>query len=225
MLGENEAEASQSSSEVATHKPGGVQTTVKLPGIIDNRRYSLLSTGKTTNGVTSISANCLLCKGGKTIHGDTKSSGNFIKHLRAVHPTQHDEYKKRKSQPPTDETQPSMKKLCSVLSVTSGKTKRADHLVMMYIVNDMRPLSTVSSPAFRCMIRGLCQSPDMQIMCRKTLQIQINTYYDEIVSALSLKLKSLDYLCLTADCWSSHARAFLGVTCHWIRTFPENQEC
>ncbi|ODM87579.1 hypothetical protein Ocin01_19101 [Orchesella cincta] len=83
--------------------------------------------------------------------------------------------------------------------ITSGKTKRADHLVMMYIVNDMRPLSTVSR---------LCQSPDMQIMCRKTLQIQINTYYDEIVSALSLKLKSMDYLCLTADCWSSHARAF-----------------
>ncbi|ODM87219.1 putative AC9 transposase [Orchesella cincta] len=127
-------------------KPGGVQTTVKLPGIIDNRIYSLLSTGKTTNGVTSISANCLLCKGGRTIHGDTKSSGNFTKHLRAVHPTQHDEYKKRKSQPPTDETQPSMKKYVQ--------------------------------------------------------------YYQLRAEKLSERTIS--------DCWSSHARAFLGVTCHWI---------
>lgn len=58
--------------------------------------------------------------------------------------------------------------------------------------------------------------PKMEIMCRKTLQLRIDMQYKQIVDETVAKLKSLSYLCLTADCWSSHARAFLGVTCHWI---------
>jgi len=53
-------------------------------------------------------------------------------------------------------------------------------------------------------------------MSRKTLQLRINSYYEDVVKKTVARIKLVDYVCLTADCWSTHSRAFFGVTCHWI---------
>jgi len=58
------------------------KTPVKLPGIINDKLFSLHGTGKTTNGVTSISAKCLLCIKEKIVQCDSKTSGNLLKHLK-----------------------------------------------------------------------------------------------------------------------------------------------
>lgn len=92
----------------------------------------------------------------------------------------------------------------------------ADRLVLNYIVKSMKPLSTVCDPNFIAMIKGFSRDTSIKVLSRHSLENQLKEHYDSTISQLKLELASVQYICLTADCWSSHARAFLGVTCHWI---------
>jgi len=53
-------------------------------------------------------------------------------------------------------------------------------------------------------------------MSRSTLSSRIDEMYSVTVGEVVKKLEKAPYLCLTADAWSAHSRAFLGVTSHWI---------
>jgi len=54
------------------------------------------------------------------------------------------------------------------------------------------------------------------IMSRSSLTSRINEMYNETVKLIMKKLAEAHFICLTADAWSAHGRAFLGVTGHWI---------
>ena len=55
---------------------------------------------------------------------------------------------------------------------------RLCNVLSQYVIEDMQPLSTVESPAFRKLIRGLCctQLPD-----RKSFTLYLDKVYDEMV--------------------------------------------
>ena len=112
------------------------------------------------------------------------------------------------------------KKQCTIYPVTttrSGfkiKQADADNLIIHYIVNDMRPLSTVDSDAFRALVTGLC--PSANVMCRKTLADRTSTQYEYMQENLRKEFNGVLYLCTTADIWSSSNRSFIGITAHWF---------
>jgi len=57
---------------------------------------------------------------------------------------------------------------------------------------------------------------EVNVMSRPSLTTQVDELYCATVGTVIKKLEDARHLCLTADAWSAHSRAFLGVTCHWI---------
>lgn len=53
-------------------------------------------------------------------------------------------------------------------------------------------------------------------MCRQTLQERINAAYDKMKQQITDELNAVQYVCTTADLWSSANRSFLGMTAHWF---------
>ena len=80
-------------------------------------------------------------------------------------------------------------------------------------IEDMLPLSTVESPAFRRLIGGLCctQVPD-----RKSFTLYLDRLYDQMVQRVKEALEKAEYVSTTVDVWTAHNRSFLGMTAHWI---------
>ena len=65
----------------------------------------------------------------------------------------------------------------------------------------MKPLSTVESDSFIKLVKGLCSSAS--VMTRKTLGNMIDAEYDKMVHSLQKTFEEANYVCTTADLWSS----------------------
>jgi tRNA G10 N-methylase Trm11 len=96
----------------------------------------------------------------------------------------------------------------------SCSKETADKLIMNYIINDLKPLCTVQSLAFRELIKGL--SPSTEVMCSKTLAKKIESRIPVMILNIKKELKEIKHVCTTADIWTCRQRSYLGVTCHWI---------
>lgn len=53
-------------------------------------------------------------------------------------------------------------------------------------------------------------------MSRRKLGRKITDFYQATNKSMKDHLKSIHYLCTTADIWSTKYRSFLGVTVHWV---------
>uniref|UniRef100_A0AAY5L3R6 HAT C-terminal dimerisation domain-containing protein n=1 Tax=Esox lucius TaxID=8010 RepID=A0AAY5L3R6_ESOLU len=79
--------------------------------------------------------------------------------------------------------------------VSQGQINKA---IARYVVENMQPVSTVESPAFRQLVSMITCSGD--------------------TNELKTTFEGLDYIATTADIWSAHNKSFLGMTAHWINT-------
>ena len=164
-------------------------------------------------------------------------STNFLKHLKKKHSEQFPKYleykkvkredQKRKIDTDTDvsvneieEGQPK-KKLIKLrqtkLNITSASNyvvnqKSFDDRIINYIVDSMSPISTISRPSFVEMFDGF----GVNVIHRTTALNRIYAMYNRTVVNLKNSLSKVEYVCTTADIWSSKKRSFMGVTCHWI---------
>ncbi|CAH1115734.1 unnamed protein product [Psylliodes chrysocephalus] len=57
---------------------------------------------------------------------------------------------------------------------------------------------------------------DVKVKNRFAAIQKINGHYKEMINKIIGQLSNCNYVCTTADIWSSKKRSFLGVTCHWI---------
>lgn len=53
-------------------------------------------------------------------------------------------------------------------------------------------------------------------MCRQTLTSRVNKRYLAYKQKLKEVLQAVNYVCTTADLWTSRNKSYMGVTCHWI---------
>lgn len=111
-------------------------------------------------------------------------------------------------------------KLVFRTSSTLDQTK-FDQLILNYVVNGMRPLSTVEDPDFRNLFTKM--DFGVSIMSRRTLGRKLDDMYLDINSKVKETIKFQNYVCTTADIWSSKSRSFMGVTAHWIDEHLERQ--
>ena len=118
----------------------------------------------------NLRVHCNLCGGSKTLSSARNSTSNFKKHLNTVHKSVklvarevEKPEKKRRRSVDTDDSE--LKRQCT-LTRNSIPAQKMRCLLSKYVIEDMQPLSTVESPAFRKLINNICTT---QILDRKSL--------------------------------------------------------
>ena len=86
----------------------------------------------------------------------------------------------------------------------------------------MLAFNIVESESFIRLIRTL--RPNRSAMSRGTLVRRIHSSHSELVGKLLSVLESVPYVSTTADCWSAHHRAYLGMTVHWLDPATRSRE-
>ena len=82
----------------------------------------------------------------------------------------------------------------------------------------MLPLSTVESPAFRRLIRGLCctQVPD-----GKSFTLYLDRLYDQMVQRVKETLEKVEYVSTAVDIWIAHNITVKTKVCNTYQNWYE----
>ena len=90
---------------------------------------------------------------------------------------------------------------------------RLRNLLSEYVIEDVLPLSTVESAAFRKLIGGICST---QVPDRKSFTAHMDKLYDAMVKKVKETLETVDFVSTKADMWTAHNKNYLNMTVHWI---------
>jgi hypothetical protein len=83
-----------------------------------------------------------------------------------------------------------------------------------WFIATMTPVSVTEHAETRQMMRFF--KPEFEVPSRRTLVRDINSVYEKAKVDLTTLLSEVKIVATTADSWTSHNRAFLGMTVHWI---------
>lgn len=163
-----------------------------------------------------IEAECQLCK--KRIKGSILSTANYLRHIKTKHAGCYNQYllykqeKLKKNQCSKNEK----KQIDIKTSLTTAKTKidqsDFDKRLIKFVVKTMSAVSIIENPYFVQLFDGF----NLKVMSRKKAFEKIREITIETKVKLKKTFENVNYLCTTADIWSSKTRSFLGVTGHWI---------
>lgn len=84
--------------------------------------------------------------------------------------------------------------------------------IVAFVVKGLHTLSIVQEPAFVSIFPRF----GVDVMSRFTLRRKIETTYNQCVKTLIKTYRGVEYICLTADIWSSKKKSFIGVTSHYL---------
>ena len=167
---------------------------------------------------------CTLCVGNKTLLSAKNTTSNFKKNLNGVHKNtvlvakevEKPEKRKWRNETDGDCNDGEPKRQCTLPTMLNRHSIPVDKLQSLlaeYVIEDMQPLSTVDSPAFRKFLGSICptQLPDI-----KSFTVYLDTVYDWMVSKIKKTLEAIDIVSTTVDVWSAHHRSYLGMIVHWI---------
>lgn len=89
-----------------------------------------------------------------------------------------------------------------------------DDSIVSYVVNSMRPFSSVSDKWFINMFK--VANPDLKVMSRSTLMRRIQSRRDLDHKETVAELAKSEYISTMADIWSSKHHSYLGVSATWL---------
>lgn len=182
-----------------------------------------------------VQAICQLClPSKKVIKGSGEITTNFVKHLKRVHGGKYDDYvkykerkhRKRVSNNDSDATsagtsdatkkkskQETLKKFIMSPNPKGLITqKEFDKRIINFIVNTMSAIAVIENPSFQALFDGI----NIKVIGRKSAMKLITELYNSHIHNLKKEIEKQDYVCATADIWSTKQRSFMGVTLHWI---------
>ena len=180
-------------------------------------------------GEKNLHARCTLCSASsKPLSCARNTTSNFKKHLESVHKTVslvavtpesregRGGKSKRSTEDDEDVVQRDSKRQTTLQRKVSPVVIRS--LVAEYIIDDMLPLSTVESPAFRKLVSQLLSSSTQSVEMpnRKSLSLYLQKGYELMVNKIKETLEGVPQVSTTADVWTAHHRSYLGMTVHWI---------
>lgn len=101
-----------------------------------------------------------------------------------------------------------------VLTKTTNQQTNFDSALIDYVVNSIRPFSTVSDENFKNMIKAA--NPSLKVLSRPTLMRRIKDEEGRWKEIVKTQLKEAEFVSTTADVWSSHHHSYMGVSAHYI---------
>ena len=91
------------------------------------------------------------------------------------------------------------KRQCTFLSKSTVSPTRLKTLISEYIIEDMLPLSTVESQAFRRLISGISYA---QVPDRKSITLHLDKAFEDMERKVKAALDAVDAVLTTADVWT-----------------------
>ncbi|XP_076280283.1 uncharacterized protein LOC143209036 [Lasioglossum baleicum] len=85
-----------------------------------------------------------------------------------------------------------------------------------YVIHSMIPLKTVEDIYFRRMLKNQGISESVCSISRRTLGRAMAANHVKVNNQIAQELKTVQFVCTTADIWFARRRSFFGVTLHWI---------
>ena len=154
-----------------------------------------------------------MCAGNKTLSSAKNTTSNLKKHLTSIHKNttliakevkKPEQWKRRLEADGDSNNNGDPKRQCTLpamLSRYSIPPNKLQSLLAEYVIEDMRPLSTVESPAFRKLLGSICPT---QLPDRKSFTVYLDTVYDSMVSKVKKTLETVDIVLTTVDVWTAH---------------------
>lgn len=191
-----------------------------LNALFDGKFFKIVDESNQT-----LSAECQFCfPQTQVIRGRRNATSNFINHMRRKHVDQYKnylEYKKEKQEGirakkriklSTDKTKTQISLKESLNRPKKISQCDFDQRLLKFVINTMSPISIVDNPNFINLFEGM----GLNIISRGTVTKKIFDLSKKHIDETKLILQNVQYVCTTADIWSSKKRSFLGVTCHWL---------
>ena len=182
-------------------------------------------------GENNLRARCVLCPASKKpLSSARNTTSNFKKHLDTVHKTTRlveierdanteddscTAKRKRSDAGEVEVVEPPMKRQCLLVSRSIIPPAKVKGLISEYVIEDMMPLSTVESPAFRKLISSF-SSGEVSMPDRKSFTSHLDKIFASMEQMVKNILDTTTFVCTTADVWTAHNRSFFGMTVHWI---------
>lgn len=106
-----------------------------------------------------------------------------------------------------NQDKPSTLKQLNLHEFKKKKTKLSqatfDRANMELIISTVSPFSFIEHPAFLKYTNTVAQ---MVPVSRRTLMRNINSSFEEMKNSIIKKFNDLEYVCVTADCWTAFRR-------------------
>ena len=169
----------------------------------------------------NITLRCRLCPGNKNLSCGKISTANLKKHIEAKHKNTtlvargEEDHRDTNNNDAAGPSAPKQQKIDFSQTVTK---KEINKLVAGYVVEDMRPLSTVESKSFRKIISKIPMPGNKpgEVSDRKTFSRYLDKAYCDMEKELKSTFDGLEYVSTTADLWTANNKSFMGMTVHWI---------
>ncbi|XP_060881964.1 uncharacterized protein LOC132953601 [Metopolophium dirhodum] len=169
----------------------------------------------------NIEFKCVLCKPKhKTLSTSSTSYSNLRAHIKSTHKSMLDKFNDMVKKRSLNQDKPSTLKQLNLHEFKKQKTKLSqatfDRANMELIISTVSPFSFIEHPAFLKYTNTVAQ---MVPVSRRTLMRNINSSFEEMKNSIIKKFNDLEYVCVTADCWTAFRRSYMGFTAHWIDPF------
>ena len=165
---------------------------------------------------------CTLCSpSSKPLCCARNTTSNFKKHLDSVHKMVNlvailpESVGGGKQKRPAGDNGDSCSKRQATLDRKGVSSVEVRKLVTEYIIDDMLPLTTVESPAFKMLIDSFSPRP-VQLPDRKTICSHIEQAYESMMKKIKENPAEVEKVSTTADVWTAYHKSYLGMMVHWI---------
>ncbi|KAM7300967.1 uncharacterized protein ISCGN_016541 [Ixodes scapularis] len=153
------------------------------------------------------------------------SSSNLKKHVKKLHKQSLAAFealstKKRGiiqayESPGANSTQPTKQaKIDDLVRHQSVPQVQLDRLVEDFVINATQPFSVVEEPSFVKLLKAT--APERNVLTRPMLMTRLKARFDALKDSLRSTFQKLQFVAVTADCWTRFHRCYLGVTVLWL---------
>src|SRR6218665_1104365 len=197
-----------------------------MDSLIVSQCYKNLTKERDSATKKNFNATCKFCPS-RVISGKINNSSNFLKHIEEQHSIEFKKFqlvkqlvgpRKRKNDVPVEAADTRAAKKQTVLKMKTGNPaftqKQFESALCTMITTDMAPLAIAERQGFRAFCNMVAS--EYVLPSRRTLGRGISEMYTVEKQKLILEMQNAEWLSATADAWSSHKRAFMVVTVHYV---------